>query len=189
MSRSSGRRSSTAACTPAASATPTATALVSGGVDGTGGFDVLRTLFYVATRKSPGVALGPVDLSCAFVVCDLALPDNPIIHASDAFQTLTGYARREVLGKNPRFLQSPDGLVDPGSRREYVAPDAVGKLKRAVVDRSEAQIALLNYRRGGTPFVNLLTLIPVPWDSADQQPRYCLGFMLDLVDNPDAIAP
>ena len=40
----------------------------------------------------------------AMVFTDATAPDNPIIFANDAFLALTGYERREVLGKSFNFL-------------------------------------------------------------------------------------
>ncbi|KAL2024752.1 hypothetical protein VTK56DRAFT_5573 [Thermocarpiscus australiensis] len=150
------------------------------------GFDMLRALWYVATRKNPTLQIGAVDMSCAFIVCDVKLADCPIVYASDNFQNLTGYRRHEIVGRNCRFLQSPDGHVEGGSRREFVENEAVFKLKRAVDEGREIQQSLINYRKGGKPFLNLLTMIPIPWDS--DEIRYFIGFQIDLVECPEAIS-
>ncbi|KAL2185946.1 hypothetical protein L209DRAFT_352351 [Thermothelomyces heterothallicus CBS 203.75] len=196
MSQSSAGRSSVAASATPAPAAPTATGppLPPGlgarnpkkDVYSKSGFDMLRALFYVATRKNPTVEIGAVDLSCAFLVTDVTLNDCPIIYVSDNFQNLTGYNRHEIIGKNCRFLQSPDGEVETGSRREFVANDAVLKLKNAVAEGKEIQQSLINYRKGGKPFLNLLTLIPIPWDS--DEIKYFIGFQIDLVECPEAIS-
>ncbi|CAI7842784.1 unnamed protein product, partial [Closterium sp. NIES-53] len=47
------------------------------------------------------------DLHVSFVVTDPKQQDNPIVYVSDAFLELTGYTRKEVLGRNCRFLQGP----------------------------------------------------------------------------------
>ncbi|KAF4503553.1 White collar 1 [Fusarium agapanthi] len=73
------------------------------------GFDALKVLLLVMTRKDPQFNIGRIDMSCSFVVCDITLEDCPIVYVSDSFQNLTGYSRHEVLGRNCRFLQSPDG--------------------------------------------------------------------------------
>ena len=36
------------------------------------------------------------------------LHDNPIIYVNDAFLSMTGYGRHQVLGRNCRFLQRDD---------------------------------------------------------------------------------
>jgi PAS domain S-box-containing protein len=150
------------------------------------GFDMLKALWLVATRKNAQVNLGAVDMSCAFVVCDVTMNDCPIVYVSDNFQNLTGYSRHDIVGKNCRFLQAPDGLVDAGTKREFVDNGAVYNLKQKIAEGNEVQQSLINYRKGGKPFLNLLTMIPIPWDSTEI--RYIVGFQIDLVECPDAIA-
>lgn len=150
------------------------------------GFDMLKALWLVATRKNAQVNLGAVDMSCAFVVCDVTMNDCPIVYVSDNFQNLTGYSRHDIVGKNCRFLQAPDGLVDAGTKREFVDNGAVYNLKQKIAEGKEVQQSLINYRKGGKPFLNLLTMIPIPWDTPEI--RYIVGFQIDLVECPDAIA-
>lgn len=152
------------------------------------GFDMLRALWYVATRKNPEVHLGAVDMSCAFLVCDVTLNDCPIIYVSDNFQNLTAYSRHEIMGRNCRFLQAPDGNVEAGSKREFVDNAAVLHIREKLAAGREVQQSLINYRKGGKPFLNLLTLIPIPWDNPDEI-RYIVGFQIDLIECPDAIGP
>ncbi|KAK7918492.1 hypothetical protein PG985_010366 [Apiospora marii] len=150
------------------------------------GFDMLKALWLVATRKNPQVNLGAVDMSCAFVVCDVTMNDCPIVYVSDNFQNLTGYSRHDIIGQNCRFLQAPDGKVEAGTKREFVDNRAVYNLKQKIAEGKEVQQSLINYRKGGKPFLNLLTMIPIPWDTSEI--RYIIGFQIDLVECPDAIA-
>lgn len=150
------------------------------------GFDMLKALWLVASRKNPRIHLGAVDMSCAFVVCDVTMNDCPIIYVSDNFQNLTGYSSHDIVGQNCRFLQAPDGKVEAGAKREFVDNGAVFNLKKMVQERREVQQSLINYRKGGKPFLNLLTMIPIPWDT--DEIRYFIGFQIDLVECPDAIA-
>ncbi|KAH0379327.1 hypothetical protein KCU92_g8230, partial [Aureobasidium melanogenum] len=149
------------------------------------GFDMLGVLMRVATRQNPEINIGSVDLSCAFVVCDAEKDDFPIVYCSDNFERLTGYTRHMILGRNCRFLQSPDGNVEAGVRRKYVDDDSVLYLKNMINLRREAQISLINYRRGGQPFMNLLTMIPISWDT--DQVKFFVGFQVDLVEQPNAV--
>ncbi|TGJ86244.1 hypothetical protein E0Z10_g2542 [Xylaria hypoxylon] len=151
------------------------------------GFDMIKALWKVCTRKNAQVRLGAVDMSCAFVVCDMTQNDCPIIYVSDNFQNLTGYSRHDIVGKNCRFLQAPDGLVEAGTNREFVDNGAVYNLKSKIAECKEVQQSLINYRKGGKPFLNLLTMIPIPWDH-ETDFRYIIGFQIDLVECPDAIA-
>ena len=140
----------------------------------------------VATRPNPHIDIGSVDLSCAFVVCDAQKDDNPIVYCSDNFERLTGYSKHMILGRNCRFLQSPDGKVEPGLRRKYVDDDSVLYLKNMITSRQEAQISLINYRRGGQPFMNLLTMIPISWDDSGEI-KFIVGFQVDLVEQPGSM--
>ncbi|KAK5075094.1 hypothetical protein LTR64_001299 [Lithohypha guttulata] len=152
----------------------------------TTGFDMLAILMRVATRKDPQINIGPVDLSCAFVVCDIAKHDLPIVYCSDMFERLTGYSRHDILGRNCRFLQAPDGKVQSGIKRKYVDDKSVLYLKNQVVKREEAQLSLINYKKGGQPFMNLLTMIPIAWDT--EELKYFVGFQVDLVEQPNSVS-
>lgn len=150
------------------------------------GFDMLGVLMRVATRPDPQIDIGSVDLSCAFVVCDAEMDDIPIVYCSENFERLTGYTRHMILGRNCRFLQSPDGKVEAGIKRKYVDDDSVLYLKNMINTRAEAQISLINYRRGGQPFMNLLTMIPIAWEPGGPM-KYFVGFQVDLVEQPGAM--
>lgn len=151
-----------------------------------GEFDAMRALRQVANRKNPEINIGAVDMSCAFVVCDVTLNDCPIVYATDSFQNLTGYSRHEILGRNCRFLQAPDGNVEAGVKREFVDDVAVFRLKQGITTGHEVQQSLINYRKGGKPFLNLLTTIPICWDT--DEIRFVIGFQIDLVECPEAIS-
>lgn len=149
------------------------------------GFDMLGVLMRVAARPKPQINIGAVDMSCAFVVCDITQHDLPIVYCSDIFERLTGYTKHEILGRNCRFLQAPDGKVQSGVKRKYVDDQAVLHLKNMINQRQEAQISLINYRKGGQPFMNLLTMIPITYDSDEM--KYYVGFQVDLVEQPTSI--
>lgn len=116
-----------------------------------------------------------MDCSAALTVCNLDLPGNPIIYANEAFSQLTGYSIREVVGKNPRFLQSPqvclphasDDLLDQHA-------EAVRQLDQAVASREEIQLYITNYKKNGQRFTNLMSMIPVRLPDNDTQ--YAVGF-------------
>ena len=139
----------------------------------------------VATRKNPEVNIGAVDLSCAFVVCDAQAHDFPILYCSENFERLTGYTKHEILGRNCRFLQAPNGKVQAGIVRSYVDDDSVLYLKNMITARKEAQVSLINYRKGGQPFMNLLTMIPISYDS--DEIKFFVGFQVDLVEQPNSV--
>ena len=149
------------------------------------GFDMLGVLMRVATRPKPQINIGAVDMSCAFVVCDVTQHDLPIVYCSDIFERLTAYTKHEILGRNCRFLQAPDGKIQAGIKRKYVDDQSVFRIKNMINQRQEAQISVINYRKGGQPFMNLLTMIPITWDS--DEVKYYVGFQVDLVEQPASI--
>ncbi|MET3666660.1 histidine kinase dimerization/phosphoacceptor domain -containing protein [Caulobacter sp. 1776] len=92
----------------------------------------------------------------AMLVTDAAQADNPIIFANDAFLKLTGYDRDEVIGRNCRFLQGPD-----------TDPRAVQALHEAVAAGQDITVELLNYRKDGSTFWNVLSFSPVRNDACE----------------------
>lgn len=84
------------------------------------------------------------------VVTDARAPDSPIVYANDAFLRLTGYRRDEVVGRNCRFLQGrgTDARV-------------LDDLRAALTDDQPFFGQLLNYRRDGSPFWNVLSIVPL----------------------------
>lgn len=149
------------------------------------GFDMLGVLMRVATRPKPLINIGAVDMSCAFAVCDVTQHDIPIVYCSDVFERLTGYTKHEILGRNCRFLQAPDGKIQAGIKRKYVDDRSVLRIKSMINQRQEMQISIINYRKGGQPFMNLLTMIPITWDN--EEIKYYVGFQVDLVEQPTSI--
>jgi PAS domain S-box-containing protein len=77
-------------------------------------------------------------------------PDNPIITVNQAFVELTGYAAAETCGRNCRFLQGAQ--TDPGTPLRIRSALAQG---RGCIEW------IVNYRKDGTVFWNLLFLSPV----------------------------
>lgn len=114
------------------------------------------------------------------------MDDFPIVYCSDNFQSLTGYGREVIYGQNCRFLQSPDGRVQAGAKRKYVDDSSVQYLREMIDKKQEAQVSLINYRYGGQPFMNLLTMIPIAWEPGGPI-RYFIGFQVDIVEQPGAV--
>nr|AML78418.1 putative LOV domain-containing protein [Taiwania cryptomerioides] len=85
-----------------------------------------------------------------FVVSDATKPDYPILYASAGFFKMTGYAAKEVIGRNCRFLQGAG-----------TDPEDVSKIREALAERRSYCGRLLNYKKDGTPFWNLLTIAPI----------------------------
>ncbi|KAL3516311.1 hypothetical protein ACH5RR_023213, partial [Cinchona calisaya] len=93
-------------------------------------------------------------LQQTFVVSDATKPDCPIMYASSGFFVMTGYSSKEVIGRSCRFLQGPD-----------TDQNEVEKIRTAVRTGKSYCGRLLNYKKDGTPFWNLLTITPIKDDS------------------------
>ncbi|BBN10468.1 phototropin [Marchantia polymorpha subsp. ruderalis] len=89
-----------------------------------------------------------------FVVSDATRTDFPILYASAGFFAMTGYTPREVIGRNCRFLQGPD--TDQSD---------IERIRTALKEGKSYCGRLLNYRKDGTPFWNLLTIAPIKDDT------------------------
>lgn len=97
----------------------------------------------------------------------IAGPDRLIQLANDAFCKMTHYAVAEILGRSCRILQGP--LTDPATAA------AIGEALRAEVAFAGE---ILNYRKGGEPFWNELTISPVH-DAAGRLTHF-IGIMRDV---------
>ena len=88
--------------------------------------------------------------SNGIVITDATQADNPIIFVNSGFERITGYSREEILGKNCRFLQGND-------------PNNLGveKIRRAILEGTECQVELRNYRKDDSFFWNELSIAPV----------------------------
>nr|BAD99145.1 hypothetical protein [Coprinopsis cinerea] len=157
------------------------------------GFDLLSILARVATRPYPRVQLGPVDLTCSFVVVDTRRQDHPIVYCSPSFLKLTGYPEDEVIGRNCRFLQSPTGKMEQGEPRPDPATQtAAAQMKKCLNADKECQLVLTNYRKDGTPFTNLVTVIPIPGGLTgaaheENEVVFHVGFQVDMTQQPNVI--
>lgn len=84
-------------------------------------------------------------LGDCFCLTDPAKADNPIVYASDGFVGVTGYSRTEIVPRNCRFLQG-----------HYTDKTATRRLKASIDAKEETVELLLNYKKSGEPFWNLL---------------------------------
>ncbi|KAI3318193.1 hypothetical protein HD806DRAFT_526514 [Xylariaceae sp. AK1471] len=107
------------------------------------------------------------DLAKVFCLTDPSRHDNPIIFASEEFHRASQYGRRFALGRNCRFLQGPK--TDHHS---------VQRLRQMLTAGKEHCETLLNYRRDGSVFMNLLTVVPL-YDNRGNI-RYHLGTQVDV---------
>ncbi|KAI8909572.1 hypothetical protein EDD86DRAFT_190821 [Gorgonomyces haynaldii] len=143
------------------------------------GLDVLTVMAAVVNRPNPIINVGPIDLSCAFSISDSRQYDHPLTYVSPGFEEMTGYSSLECIGRNCRFLQSPQGHVVKGSKRELVDNDSIYQLKKAVESYSEIQLGLVNFHKSGRPFLNLITIIPISLEPGII--THFVAFQVDLI--------
>jgi PAS domain S-box-containing protein len=121
----------------------------------------------ITGRASPMMKELVAGLSEIFCLTDPNREDNPIIYASEEFYRLTGYGRDDVIGHNCRFLQGPK------TKREGPA-----RLRECLDKGEETCETLLNYRRDGRPFINLLMIAPLHDDKGNV--KYNIGAQVDV---------
>lgn len=107
------------------------------------------------------------EATVSIVISDVTQPDNPLIYVNSAFEKLTGYSKREVIGKNCRFLQGTN-----------TNPDHVTQISKAVNTGKGVELTLLNYRKDGTEFYNKLTLSPI--QQRDGSVSHFIGIQQDV---------
>ena len=83
-------------------------------------------------------------------IADAQKPDFPIVYVNAAFERITGYHRKEIVGRNCRFLQ--------GAESDQPELDVIRHALR--YDR-DCNVVLRNFRKDGTLFWNHLYLSPV----------------------------
>lgn len=106
-------------------------------------------------------------LAETFCLSDPSRRDNPIVFASDEFARTTQYGMTYAIGRNCRFLQGP-----------RTAPASVRRLALACAAGRQLTEVFVNYRRDGSPFINLLMIAPL-MDSRGNL-RYYLGAQVDV---------
>ncbi len=108
-------------------------------------------------------------VSDAVLIADATRTDLPTVYCNPAFESMTGYRRHEVLGRNCRFLQGPD--TDSAAR---------ATLRTALNEGTSCQTTIKNYRKDGTPFWNEITIFPVR--DASGAVTHFLGILHDITE-------
>eukprot|EP00238_Polyblepharides_amylifera_P013084 CAMPEP_0196599018 /NCGR_PEP_ID=MMETSP1081-20130531/94634_1 /TAXON_ID=36882 /ORGANISM="Pyramimonas amylifera, Strain CCMP720" /LENGTH=664 /DNA_ID=CAMNT_0041924761 /DNA_START=617 /DNA_END=2611 /DNA_ORIENTATION=- len=84
---------------------------------------------------------------------------------------MSGYGPEEVLGRNCRFLQG-----------EGTDQAEVDKIRVAMKEKRAVTVRLLNYRKDGSPFWNVLTIAPIKL--ADGTVAKYVGVQVDVSSKP-----
>jgi two-component system, LuxR family, sensor kinase FixL len=112
-------------------------------------------------------------LGVGVLAVDALSDDQPILYANRAFEALTGYAANEFQGRNCRFLQ--------GSGTD---PSTVAEIRSAIEQGQSFRGKILNYRKDGSPFWNLLHIAPLH----DRYGRitHFIGVQSDVTDQTES---
>ncbi len=134
----------------------------------------LATLRDITDRKRAEEMLWLYDRAMAatstgVAISDATNPEHPIIYCNPAFESMTGYRREEIIGKNCRFLQGSD-----------TDSKALEIIRQALKTDSECQVILKNYRKDGTVFWNALSISPVR-DKTGKLTHF-IGVQRDITD-------
>jgi PAS domain S-box-containing protein len=123
-------------------------------------------------EKDPGLI--PQILSLILDECvngitlaDPDLDDMPIVYANKAFETITGYSKEDVIGRNCRFLQGTD--------REQ---EGINQIEEAIKNESPVVVTLRNYKKNGDLFYNRFKIIPL--FDRNNKLIYFLGVQYDI---------
>lgn len=106
-------------------------------------------------------------LAEVYCLTDPNVADNPIVFASEEFYNTTQYGMEYVIGKNCRFLQGPN-----------TSRQGVKRISEALHNGEEISEIILNYRRDGSPFLNLVMMAPLM--DPRGVVRYFIGCQIDI---------
>jgi two-component system, sensor histidine kinase and response regulator len=104
----------------------------------------------VALSENTILAAAVANTTAGVMISDPNQRDNPLIFVNRAFTHLTGYADKEAIGRNSRFLE--------GAKTDPLASAAI---QQALADVKPIRAEILNYRKDGTTFWNDLSITPV----------------------------
>lgn len=88
--------------------------------------------------------------SSGFAISDAVAPDQPLIYVNPAFERITGYAAKDVLGQNCRFL----------SAEPHDSPERK-RLRETVARQGSGNFVLRNRKKTGELFWTELSIFPV----------------------------
>ena len=109
------------------------------------------------------------EATVGITIADHSADDEGLIYANNEFKRLTGLDDDELLGHNPRILQT-----------DATDPEPVARLRRAIDAGTEASVVLLNRRSDGRKWYNALDISPIR--GPDGEVTHYLGFQRDVTE-------
>lgn len=99
----------------------------------------------------------------------------PLIYTNKQFEQMTKYNRKDIIGKNCKFLQ-PESILENENIQHIL-------MRNALENKSPISVIITNVKADGTKFQNLLALSPIK-DKLDNY-IYVLGIQteLNIVEN------
>lgn len=96
---------------------------------------------------------------------------HPLVYVNKSFETLTGYKRNEIVGKNCNFLQ---GTIHEDENTTKL--EISNKLKEG----SFCKFLMTNYKNDGTAFRNFIILFPIKYECGEI--LYFIGLQCDITN-------
>lgn len=118
-------------------------------------------------RPSALIDHAPISISIASATQG---PGFPLVYVNKAFERLTGYSAREILGESCKILQG-----------EETAEKHILRMNEALQGQRATKIEVVNYTKQGRAFHNLLILTPV-FDHVENL-AYVIGVQFDVTDH------
>lgn len=117
-------------------------------------------------------ALAAETANDGIVIADATVPGFPVIFASPSFYHFTGYTPDEVIGNSCRFLQGPK-----------TDANTVEGIRQALNNDQTFEGEILNYRKTGQPFWNLLRIKPLT--NAQGEVHFLVGIQTDITQQKE----
>ena len=115
---------------------------------------------YIRTKAMEATADG-------IFIIDAQKPNFPVIYANQSFQKMTGYAKKEILGRNYFLLYGADA-----------DHHIIEKIKQTIHRGKSFHGEMLNFKKNGKKYWNLLRIAPVR-DSIGAVTHY-VGIQTDI---------
>ncbi|PSQ07287.1 hypothetical protein BRC97_03960 [Halobacteriales archaeon QS_6_71_20] len=109
------------------------------------------------------------EATVGITIADHSEDDEPLVYVNEEFRRLTGRTEEELLGENPRVLQT-----------DATDPETVARLRAAIDAGEEASAVLLNSRPNGRSWYNELDISPIRDEHGDVS--HYLGFQRDVTE-------
>ncbi len=132
------------------------------------------TLLDITERREAELALrlnqrAVESSSNGVLIVDARAHDLPVIYVNPAFESISGYRKTEILGRNCRILQGAE--VDQAGLRD---------IRHAIRQQQEGQALLHNFRKDGSDFWIDLRIAPVKDESG--KVTHFVGFQTNFTD-------